>query len=72
MQQPPLDRYYVPPRLPLAKPVMTRATVRPPNSTAAKPEPEAVELTYATIDWTLVKRFAAQAHAGLTRTSRQT
>jgi len=53
----------VPPRLPLATPIITRATVRPaaarpprvaprPSSVpAATPEPEAVELTYETIDW---------------------
>ncbi len=53
----------VPPRLPLAKPVVTRATVRPaatrpprvaprPSSVpAATPEQEAVELSYETIDW---------------------
>ena len=57
----------VPPRLPLATPVVTRATVRPaaarpprvaprPSSVpAATPEPEAVELTYETIDWTPVE-----------------
>ncbi|WP_026607582.1 strawberry notch-like NTP hydrolase domain-containing protein [Methylocapsa acidiphila] len=57
----------VPPRLPLATPVITRATVRPaaarpprvaprPSSVpAATPEPEAVELTYETIDWTPVE-----------------
>ena len=54
---------FVPPRLPLATPVITRATVRPaaarppriaprPASVpATTPEPEAVELTYETIDW---------------------
>ena len=53
----------VPPRLPLATPIVTRATVRPaatrpprvaprPASVpATRPEPEAVELTYETIDW---------------------
>ena len=53
----------VPPRLPLATPVITRATIRPaaarpqrvaprPSSVpATTPEPEAVELTYETIDW---------------------
>jgi predicted RNA methylase len=53
----------VPPRLPLATPVITRATVRPAAARphrvaprrssvpAATPEPEAVELTYETIDW---------------------
>ena len=53
----------VPPRLPLATPVVTRATVRPaaarpprvaprPSSVpATTPEPEAVELTYETVDW---------------------
>jgi len=57
----------VPPRLPLATPVITRPTVRPaaarpprvaprPSSVpAATPEPEAVELTYETIDWTPVE-----------------
>ncbi len=57
----------VPPRLPLATPVITRATVRPaaarpqrvaprPSSVpATTPEPEAVELTYETIDWTPVE-----------------
>ncbi|MEJ0094079.1 MAG: strawberry notch family protein [Methylocella sp.] len=57
----------VPPRLPLATPIVTRATVRPaaarpprvaprPASVpAATPEPEAVELTYETIDWTPVE-----------------
>ena len=57
----------VPPRLPLATPVVTRATVRPaaarpqrvaprPSSVpATTPEPEAVELTYETIDWTPVE-----------------
>ena len=53
----------VPPRLPFATPVITRAMVRPaaarpqrvaprPASVPAmRPEPEAVELTYETIDW---------------------
>ena len=53
----------VPPRLPLATPVITRATVRPAASRpqrvpprpssfpAATPEPEAVDLTYETVDW---------------------
>jgi predicted RNA methylase len=53
----------VPPRLPLATPVITRATIRPaaarpqrvaprPSSVqAATPEREAVELTYETVDW---------------------
>jgi predicted RNA methylase len=53
----------VPPRLPLTTPVVTRATVRPaaarpqrvaprPSSVpATPPEPEAVELTYETVDW---------------------
>jgi predicted RNA methylase len=53
----------VPPRLPFATPVITRAMVRPaaarpqrvaprPASVpATRPEPEAVELTYETIDW---------------------
>ena len=57
----------VPPRLPLATPVITRATVRPaaarpprvaprPSSVpATTPEPEAVELTYETIDWAPVE-----------------
>ena len=57
----------VPPRLPLATPIITRPTVRPaaarpprvaprPSSApAATPEPEAVELTYETIDWTPVE-----------------
>ncbi len=53
----------VPPRLPLATPIVTRTTVRPaaarpprvaprPSSVpATTPEPEAVELTYETVDW---------------------
>ncbi|HQT84981.1 strawberry notch-like NTP hydrolase domain-containing protein [Acidiphilium rubrum] len=57
----------VPPRLPLATPVITRATVRPaaarpqrvaprPSSVpATTPEPEAVELTYETVDWTPIE-----------------
>jgi predicted RNA methylase len=57
----------VPPRLPLATPIVTRATARPaaarpqrvaprPSSVpAATPELEAVELTYETIDWTPVE-----------------
>jgi hypothetical protein len=57
----------VPPRLPLDTPVVTRATVRPaaarpqrvvprPSSVpATTPEPEAVELTYETVDWTPVE-----------------
>ena len=57
----------VPPRLPLAKPVITRARLRPaaappprvaprPVSVpAATPESEAVELTYETIDWAPVE-----------------
>jgi predicted RNA methylase len=57
----------VPPRLPLATPIVTRATVRPaatrpprvaprPASVpATRPEPEAVELTYETIDWAPVE-----------------
>jgi predicted RNA methylase len=57
----------VPPRLPFATPIVTRAAVRPvaarpqrvaprPSSVpAATPEPEAVELSYETIDWAPVK-----------------
>ncbi|GAA5265274.1 protein strawberry notch [Acidiphilium sp. MT5] len=53
----------VPPRLPLATPIITRATVRPAAAQsqrpgprfcsvpASTPEPEAVELTYDTLDW---------------------
>ena len=55
---------HVPPRLPLAAPVVVADTARPaiprtvrafamrPSSAPALPEPEAVELAYETVDWT--------------------
>jgi predicted RNA methylase len=52
----------VPPRLPVARPIITRATDRPAAQSqrlaprfcsvqASTPEPEAVELAYETVDW---------------------